>query len=161
MTVGLSACAVGVAHDTEPGTRVTGAAVGGSGDRPSAGDAGVGGGSRSTLTTALSKGDCIGQLAGSGRADTVGVVDCSTPHAAQVGGSFTAAGQSWPGKDALQASALVKCPIAVAAALTSDASSLGFPVITPEEGEWDGGHHVVICLVRAKDGEPLTGSVIS
>lgn len=161
LTAGLSACTFDVAHEGEAGTSATSAADAGSSDQDPGGDPAAADGPRSKPTTALSKGDCLGELASSGKADEVGLVDCTTPHAAEVGGSFTAEGESWPGKDALQTSALVGCPIAVADALGSVTSSLDLVFITPEEEEWDGGHRLIICLVRAADGEQLTGSVIS
>jgi hypothetical protein len=133
VTAGLSACTVDVAHDDEAGTP----------------------------TTALSKGDCIKEIASSGKVDEVDLVDCTTPHEAQVGDTFTADGESWPGKDELQLSALIGCPIAVADALGSEEHSLDFFYGTPEEDEWDAGDHLIVCLVRAADGGTLSESVIS
>lgn len=165
MTTGLSACALDVAHDAETGAPATSAEAADSGDQRQASDSAAADGPRSTPTTELRKGDCIGHLIGqlaiTGRADEVDLVDCATPHDAQVGGNFTVAGDSWPGKDALQVSARVECPIVLSDALVSDTPALDFFFLWPEEHEWDAGSHLVSCLVRAADGEPLSESVLS
>jgi hypothetical protein len=161
VTAGLSACTVDVAHDDEAGSPATDTAAADSSDQDHGDDPAAAGLPRSTPTTALSTGDCIGELASSGKADEVGLVDCTTPHAAQVGGTYTADGESWPGKDALQTSALVGCPITVADVLGSEEPSLDFLFITPEEDEWDAGSRLIVCLVRAADGGTLSASVVS
>lgn len=160
LTTGLGACTVAVEPSGSTKTAVASVAGADASDAAPETETEAGNAPRSTLTTDLRAGDCIGELASSGKADEVGVVDCDTPHAAQVAGTFTADGDSWPGKDALQTGALVGCPIAAAEALGSEGASADLLFITPEEDEWDAGHHDVACLIQAEDGGRLTGSAL-
>jgi hypothetical protein len=133
VTAGLSACTAGVAHDDEAGTP----------------------------TTALGKGDCIEEIASSGKVYGVGLVDCTTPHAAQVSRTFTADGEIWPGEYSLQTSALIGCPLALAYAIGEVESPLDTSFLIPEEDDWDAGDHRIVCLVEAEDGGTLSESVVS
>ncbi|NTW40270.1 MAG: hypothetical protein HGA44_10360 [Cellulomonadaceae bacterium] len=117
VTTGLGACTVAVDPAGSTETAVASVAADDASDPAPEAETDAAGAPRPTLTTDLRAGDCIGELASSGKADEVGVVDCDTPHAAQVAGTFTADGDGWPGKDALQSAALVGCPIAAADAL--------------------------------------------
>lgn len=93
------------------------------------------------------------------------VVDCATPHAAQVmgGGDFPeAVGDPFPGADALQAQINVLCtsPTVVdyaAAALYSDiVIAASYPVT---EQEWADGYRSFSCFASRSSGEPLAGSI--
>jgi len=93
------------------------------------------------------------------------VVDCATPHPAQMvfRGTFdTATDPTFPGADKLQAQISLLCAAPgvinlAAAGAYSDAQVQGSYAVT--EQEWVDGEHDYFCFVSRKSGQPLTGSV--
>jgi len=93
------------------------------------------------------------------------VVDCATPHPAQMvfRGTFdTKADPTFPGADKLQAQISLLCAAPgvinlAAAGAYSDAQVQGSYAVT--EQEWADGEHDYFCFVSRKSGQPLTGSV--
>lgn len=93
------------------------------------------------------------------------VVDCATPHPAQMvfRGTFdTKADPTFPGADKLQAQISLLCAAPgvinlAAAGAYSDAQVQGSYAVT--EQEWADGQHDYFCFVSRKSGQPLTGSV--
>ena len=93
------------------------------------------------------------------------VVDCATPHPAQMvfrGTSDTATDPTFPGADKLQAQISLLCAAPgvinlAAAGAYSDAQVQGSYAVT--EQEWADGEHDYFCFVSRKSGQPLTGSV--
>ena len=93
------------------------------------------------------------------------VVDCATPHPAQMvfRGTFdTKTDPTFPGADKLQAQMSLLCAAPgvidlAAAGAYSDAQVQGSYPVT--EDEWAQGEHDYFCFVSRKSGQPLTGSV--
>jgi len=93
------------------------------------------------------------------------VVDCATPHPAQMvfRGTFdTKADPTFPGADKLQTQISLLCAAPgvinlAAAGAYSDAQVQGSYAVT--EQEWADGEHDYFCFVSRKSGQPLTGSV--
>jgi len=93
------------------------------------------------------------------------VVDCATPHPAQMvfRGTFdTKTDPTFPGADKLQAQISLLCAAPgvidlAAAGAYNDAQVQGSYPVTEEE--WAQGEHDYFCFVSRKSGQPLTGSV--
>lgn len=93
------------------------------------------------------------------------VVDCATPHPAQMvfRGTFdTKTDPSFPGVDKLQAQISLLCAAPgvinlAAAGAYSDAQIQGSYAVNEEE--WAAGEHDYFCFISRKTGQPLTGSV--
>jgi hypothetical protein len=114
--------------------------------------------------TALRGGECLDPYT-SPWADTFTVVDCATPHPAQMvfRGTFdTPADQGYPGVDALQAQipALCAAPGIInlaAAGAYADAQVQGSYAVNDQQ--WAEGEHDYFCFVSRSSGQPLTASV--
>jgi len=93
------------------------------------------------------------------------VVDCATPHPAQMvfRGTFdTKTDPTFPGADKLQAQMSLLCAAPgvinlAAAGAYSDAQVQSSYAVTEEQ--WAEGEHDYFCFVSRKSGQPLTGSV--
>lgn len=102
----------------------------------------------------LKTGQCIDP---NGQAATV--VSCDTPHGAEVFGTFSLPGSSWPGTTAVTTAASAGCSTRLTGYLNPQlAISLSSTYIYPDEVAWQAGTRTVICEVRATSGQ-LTGSV--
>jgi len=113
---------------------------------------------------ALLGGECLASFPGAW-AERYTVVDCATPHPAQLvdrGWLPDPATPGYPGQAALQAQMSVLCSAPgvidlAAAAQYSDAQiQASYPATA---AQWDAGDHWYYCFVTRSSGEPLTGSV--
>lgn len=90
------------------------------------------------------------------------VVDCSTPHDAEVVGTFrlTQTGD-FPGASALRTEAQAQCPVLFAAyvGIEFGASRLDILPLVPTDASWRTGDRGVACLAVTTDGSRRTGSV--
>ncbi|NKX55262.1 septum formation family protein [Arthrobacter mobilis] len=104
-------------------------------------------------------GDCFVDFEAVTRNATV--VSCSTPHAAQIIGTFSyQPSDTFPGKDALNVKAEEVCS---AVKLNQDAQkhkALRTTYGMPSEGTWQEGDRRIDCFVIADGGNKLTGSLI-
>jgi len=97
--------------------------------------------------------------------DSYVVVDCSTPHRAQMvfrGVFDDPAGTLYPGIEALQARTLPLCsaPTAINSAAAAGAADLQISAsFAGDEAEWLAGNPSFFCFVSRAGGEPLTGSL--
>ncbi len=93
------------------------------------------------------------------------VVDCATPHPAQMvfrGAFDTKTDPTFPGADKLQGQISLLCAAPgvinlAAAGAYDDAQIQGSYAVNDEE--WSAGQHDYFCFVSRKSGQPLTGSV--
>lgn len=91
------------------------------------------------------------------------VVDCTTPHAAQLvtRGTFTE-DTVYPGLEELAARMNLLCtaPTVIDYALTAGIADLQFASsYAANAAEWDEGHHDYFCFVNRAGGEPLTTTI--
>jgi len=97
--------------------------------------------------------------------DTYVVVDCSTPHRAQMvfrGVFDDPAGTLYPGAEALQTRTLPLCsaPTAIDFAAAAGAADLQISAsFAGDEEEWLASNPSFYCFVSRAGGEPLTGSL--
>lgn len=109
-------------------------------------------------------GECIDPFPGAW-AETFDVVDCATPHSAQlvaVGDLTEFAGAIYPGVDQAAAFAQTEC----SAKGVLDLSKAGvYPNMqvsasyAPSQEQWDAGNTKFYCFVSLADASPITGSV--
>jgi hypothetical protein len=109
----------------------------------------------------LSRGDCIVEIPTSGRIDGIVLTECTRPHQAQVGATFSPSGGGFPGDARLSTIARSQCPERVRKAIRPGAPALVMLNLIPEKSEWDGGDHSIKCLLEAGNGRPLTSSVVT
>ena len=109
----------------------------------------------------LSRGDCIVELPSSGRIDDIVLTECTRPHLAQVGATFSPSGTGYPGITRLSTIAGSECPVRMRKALRPGAPALIWRMLIPEKSEWDGGDHSIKCLFQAEKGRLLTSSVVT
>lgn len=108
-------------------------------------------------------GECLQPYA-SPWAETFTVVDCASPHAAQLvyRGTLGEAGAPFPGQDALAAQAPALCAspgvvdLAAAAPLADVQIEGSYPVTAKQ---WQHGERRYYCFVSRASGEPITGSL--
>lgn len=114
----------------------------------------------------LRAGDCFDQGADQTVA-TVNARPCGEPHTNEVFVVLTyappsgAAGDAFPGLDALNAFADAACGQAFTAYVgrPADQSALNYATLVPSEEGWKQGDRYVTCSAFTDDGSPLTGSV--
>lgn len=105
-------------------------------------------------------------------AETFTVVDCTTPHAAQLvyraefppgsAGASTSSATPWPGEGQLAAQINVLCtaPGVIDLAVAGTYSDIQFQGSYAASGkEWASGNHNYSCFVSRSSGQPLTASV--
>ena len=103
----------------------------------------------------LRTGDCINTP----NSQKVSVLPCSTPHQAEVFGTFTLPAGAWPGTAAIRTEASSGCAALLTGYLNPQlAISLTQSYVFPDKVAWAGGTRTVICEVQATSGQ-LTGSV--
>jgi Septum formation len=103
----------------------------------------------------LRTGDCINTP----NSQKVSVLPCSTPHQAEVFGTFTLPAGAWPGTAAIRTEASSGCAALLTGYLNPQlAISLRQSYVFPDKVAWTGGTRTVICEVQATSGQ-LTGSV--
>jgi hypothetical protein len=110
-------------------------------------------------------GECLDPFEGAWQ-DTYTVVDCETPHAAQmvITAEFSvpeAGPDAFPGEDVLQANSVAACRnsgiFSPAAGGVPDAQlDVSFPV---SEEDWDAGNRRYYCFVSRSSGEQITGDI--
>ncbi|ROP74786.1 septum formation family protein [Curtobacterium sp. PhB115] len=90
------------------------------------------------------------------------VVDCASPHIAQLTARLPVSGDTYPGAEALAAQAAEQCQGA-AALNTSAAASVGDVQVqgsyAPDQATWDQGDRYLSCFVTRSSGQELTGSL--
>lgn len=116
-------------------------------------------------TLVLRQGDCFREPAGEVVTRVEGV-PCGRPHDGQVVATFElAAGddEAWPGTDALTAGVTGRCLDLAVEAIGDPARTAGLSLAAyvPDADSWDAGDRGVVCWVRAADGSPLSGDVLS
>jgi hypothetical protein len=98
----------------------------------------------------LRPGQCIDIQNGS----SPDVVSCTVPHDAEVFGTFTLPGSSWPGTAAVQQEASAGCGTRLDGYLNPQlAISLTQTYVYPSQVDWSAGTRTVICEVRASSGQ--------
>ena len=87
------------------------------------------------------------------------IVNCNSPHDAEVFATFSLSGSKWPGTKAASAAASAGCSTRLTGYLNPQlAISLSSTYIYPGKVAWEAGTRTVICEVQAASGQ-LTGSV--
>jgi hypothetical protein len=90
---------------------------------------------------------------------TVTQLPCAGPHDAEVFGTFTLPGQTWPGTTSVQQQAAAGCGDRLTSYQNPQlAISLAQTYVYPNQVDWNAGTRTVICEVRAASGQ-LTESV--
>ncbi|SDQ27431.1 Septum formation [Curtobacterium sp. UNCCL20] len=111
--------------------------------------------------TELAGGECLSPFTNAW-AQTFTVVDCATPHIAQLTARLPVSANQWPGPDALAAQAAEQCQTS-AALNTSAAAAFGDVQVqgsyAPDQATWDQGDTFISCFVTRSSGDTLTGSV--
>ncbi len=111
--------------------------------------------------TDLAGGECLTPFTNAW-AQTFTVVDCSTPHAAQLTARLPVQADGYPGADALSAQAAEQCQTS-SALDTAAAASVGDVQVqgayAPDESTWQQGDRFVSCFVTRSSGQELTGSL--
>ena len=109
----------------------------------------------------LEVGHCLDDADASGEVTTVPIVDCAEPHDSEVFARSEAAGEEFPGADALDAELVAFCQ---GEAFTDfiGVAYLDSVYVTggyyPTAASWARGDRELLCTVRA-DGRPTTGSL--
>jgi len=111
--------------------------------------------------TDLAGGECLTPYTNAW-ADSYTVVDCSTPHTAQLTARVQVEASQWPGPDALAAQAAKTCQTAqaidtAAAAKVGDVQVQG--AYAPDQTTWDQGNTFISCFATRSSGDMLTGSL--
>jgi hypothetical protein len=111
--------------------------------------------------TDLAGGECLSPFTNAW-AQTFTVVDCATPHIAQLTARLAVEGDTYPGAEALATRAADQCQSdaalnASAAAAVGDVQVQGS--YAPDQASWDQGDRFVSCFVTRSSGQPLTGSL--
>lgn len=89
------------------------------------------------------------------------VVSCTTPHAAQlVGTFFYPEGDQFPGRDALNVKASEFCKDLALSPAMSSYQNLSRLYVFPSEGTWQAGDRRIDCFVQSKDGNVITVSLM-
>jgi putative regulator of septum formation len=110
---------------------------------------------RESAVFKLRKGDCVDSPNGR----LVSVLPCSSPHEAEVFGTFSLTASAWPGTAAVARAAKAGCASRLTGYINPQlAISLAQSYVYPNEVAWKAGTRTVICEVRASSGQ-LTGSV--
>ncbi|MBA8989765.1 hypothetical protein FHW23_000997 [Curtobacterium pusillum] len=111
--------------------------------------------------TDLAGGECLSPFTNAW-AQTYTVVDCATPHVAQLTARLQVSANQWPGPDALAAQAAEQCQTS-AALDTAAAASYGDVQVqgsyAPDQATWDQGDVFISCFVTRSSGATMTGSV--
>lgn len=91
---------------------------------------------------------------------SVTVLSCASPHDAEVFGTFSLTGSSWPGDAVAQQEAASGCASMLGGYLNPALANAGFAqeYVYPDKAAWQAGVRTVICEIRASSGQ-LTGSV--
>ncbi|AOX65291.1 hypothetical protein BJK06_05560 [Curtobacterium sp. BH-2-1-1] len=111
--------------------------------------------------TDLAGGECLSPFTNAW-AQTYTVVDCQTPHVAQLTARLPVSANQWPGPDALAAQAAEQCQ--TSAALNASAAAAYGDVqvqgsYAPDQATWDQGDTFISCFVTRSSGDTMTGSV--
>ncbi len=111
--------------------------------------------------TDLAGGECLSPFTNAW-SQTFTVVDCATPHIAQLTARIPVTADAYPGAEALGAQAAEQCQSdaalnASAAAAVGDVQVQGS--YAPDQQTWDQGDHFLSCFVTRSSGQPLTGSL--
>ena len=102
----------------------------------------------------LKTGDCIDP-----QGQSYTLIQCDSPHKAEVYATFNLTGTAWPGSTAVAAAASSGCATRLTGYLNPQlAVSLASTYVYPDATAWQAGTRTVICEVRAATGQ-LTGSV--
>jgi hypothetical protein len=89
------------------------------------------------------------------------VVTCTTPHAAQlVGTFFYAEADPFPGADALNVKASEFCRALTLSPRVSELQNLTYPRGLPSERTWEAGDRRIDCFIQSRDGNVLTESLL-
>ncbi|WP_407344867.1 DUF4190 domain-containing protein [Pengzhenrongella phosphoraccumulans] len=105
----------------------------------------------------LVPGNCLDPLPDDGEIDTVRVVPCADPHAAQVISQYEFEQDAlWPGQAAADRRVATACEVSPAE------TEAGLTPLTwaPTEQGWGNGDRTGLCLLRHADGTPLTESLV-
>lgn len=105
----------------------------------------------------LVTGNCLDPLPDDGEVDTVRVVPCADPHAAQVISQYEFGSDAvWPGQAAADRRVATACQISPAE------TEAGLTAVTwaPTEQSWENGDRTGLCLLRRADGTPLTETLV-
>jgi len=115
-------------------------------------------GTPTTYIDELVIGECYDE---SGGEDEVELVDCGSPHEAELFAMVILPPRTWPGEKEVRKESQAACDKAflpyVGIAATS--SVLDSVVWYPEEDAWSSGDREVFCTAYGADGDDLTGSV--
>lgn len=102
-------------------------------------------------------GNCLDPLPDDGDIDTVRVVPCADPHAAQVISQYDFEKAAvWPGQPAADRRVATACEVSPAE------TEAGLTPLTwaPTEQSWTNGDRTGLCLLHHADGTPLTQTLV-
>jgi hypothetical protein len=98
----------------------------------------------------LQEGECLNTANG----QQVTIVDCTTPHDAEVFGTFVLPAGKWPGTPAIEQDASTGCSTRLTGYINPQlAISLTQTYVYPTQGDWAAGTRTVICEVRPISGQ--------
>ena len=98
----------------------------------------------------LQEGDCINTSNG----QQVIIIPCTTPHDAEVFGTFALTGAAWPGTTAVEQQASSGCASRLSGYLNPQlAISLAQTYVYPDKTDWGAGTKTVVCEVHAASGQ--------
>jgi Septum formation len=98
----------------------------------------------------LQEGDCINTSNG----QQVMIIPCTTPHDAEVFGTFALTGAAWPGATAVEQQASSGCASRLSGYLNPElAISLAQTYVYPDKADWGAGTKTVVCEVHAASGQ--------
>ncbi|WP_416394065.1 MULTISPECIES: septum formation family protein [unclassified Curtobacterium] len=111
--------------------------------------------------TDLAGGECLSPFTNAW-AQTYTVVDCQSPHLAQLTARLQVSANQWPGPDDLASQAAERCQTSealdtAAAAAYGDVQVQGS--YAPDQATWDQGDTFISCFVTRSSGGTMTGSV--
>jgi len=123
---------------------------------------------RTIHSTDLQVGDCFSfnnndseTQVGDVEVGDVEVVDCSAPHLYEVYSNYQIPQSTFPDNSTMKSEQYTAChdTFETYVGTPHDQSQYGASALTPSEDSWDQGDHAITCILMAKDGSQITGSL--
>ena len=118
---------------------------------------------RTIHSTDLQVGDCFSFNNNDSETQVgdVEVVDCSAPHLYEVYSNYQIPQSTFPDENTMKSEQYTAChdTFETYVGTPHDQSQYGASALTPSEDSWDQGDHAITCILMAKDGSQITGSL--
>ena len=118
---------------------------------------------RTIHSTDLQVGDCFSFNNNDSETQVgdVEVVDCSAPHLYEVYSNYQIPQSTFPDNSTMKSEQYTAChdTFETYVGTPHDQSQYGASALTPSEDSWDQGDHAITCILMAKDGSQITGSL--